>query len=103
MRTVCILICESSIRFCTWIQRQTRLVQVNDYNGFFNNNIRNDKEVIFQNGDLYPPNFDLINSVAWKKTDKGLTDTMRVTPAGENYWLEAQVMKVVSSGTIGKW
>src|SRR5258706_10607203 len=28
---------------------------------------------------------------------------MRVTPAGENYWLEAQVMKVVSSGTIGKW
>ena len=85
------------------VERQTTLMQVNDYNDFFNNNIRNDKDVIFQNGDLYPPNFDIINSVAWRKTDKPLTDTVRVTPAGEDYWLEAQVMKVVSSGNAGKW
>lgn len=85
------------------VERQSKLVQFNDYNDFFNNNIRNDRDVVFQNGDLYPPNFDLINSVAWKKTDKELTDTVRVTPAGENYWLEAQVMKVVSSGKTGKW
>jgi FAD/FMN-containing dehydrogenase len=85
------------------VERQTKLVQANDYNDFFNNNIRNDKDVIFQNGDLYPPNFDLINSVAWKKTDKELTDTVRVTPTGESYWLEAQVMKIVSSGKTGKW
>jgi FAD/FMN-containing dehydrogenase len=85
------------------VERQTKLVQVNDYNNFFNTSIRNDEKVIFQNGDLYPPNFDLINSVAWRKTDKALTDTVRVNPAGENYWLERQVMKLVSSGKTGKW
>ncbi|NOS55349.1 MAG: FAD-binding protein, partial [Cyclobacteriaceae bacterium] len=85
------------------VERQTSLVQVNDYNDFFNSTIRNDKTVIFQNGDLYPPNFDLINSVAWRKTDKALTDTVRVNPAGENYWLERQVMRLVSSGKAGKW
>ncbi len=85
------------------VERQVRLVQAKDYNDFFNNTIRNDKEVIFQNGDLYPPNFDLINSVAWRKTEKQLTDTVRVTSTGENYWLEAQAMKVVSSGSTGKW
>lgn len=85
------------------VERQTRLVQVDDYNEFFHQHIRNDKDVIFQNGDLYPPNFDIINSVAWKKTDKELTDTVRVTPEGENYWAEAQMMKFVSSGDFGKW
>jgi FAD/FMN-containing dehydrogenase len=85
------------------VERQTTIVQAGDYNDFFNKSIRNDKDVIFQNGDLYPPHFDLINSVAWKKTDKELTDTVRVTPEGENYWLEAQVMKFVSSGDLGKW
>ncbi len=85
------------------VERHTKLVQVDAYNDFFNNTIRNDKDVIFQNGDLYPPNFDIINSVAWKETDKKLTDDVRVTPQGEEYWLEAQVMKVVSSGDVGKW
>jgi FAD/FMN-containing dehydrogenase len=85
------------------VERQTKLIAANDYLNFFNTNIRNDKDVIFQNGDLYPPNFDFIRSVAYKKTNKELTDDVRVTPAGENYWLEAQTMKVVSSGNFGKW
>ncbi len=65
------------------VERQTMLIQADGYNDFFNTTIRNDKDVIFQNGDLYPPDFDVINSVAWKKTDKELTDEVRVTPAGE--------------------
>jgi FAD/FMN-containing dehydrogenase len=85
------------------VERQVAQVEATAYNNFFNENIRKDSTVIFQNGDLYPPDFDLINSVAYRVTDKALTDTMRVTPAGETYWLEAQMMKVVSSGDIGKW
>lgn len=85
------------------VERQTASVEAGDYNDFFNQNIRNDSNVIFQNGDLYPPDFNTINSVAWRKTDKELTDEVRVTPEGENYWLEAQLMKLVSSGDLGKW
>ncbi len=85
------------------VERHTALVDAIDYNNFFDQNIRNDSSVIFQNGDLYPPDFDKINSVAWKITDKELTDEVRVTPEGENYWLEAQLMKFVSSGDLGKW
>jgi FAD/FMN-containing dehydrogenase len=85
------------------VERHTALVNADDYNKFFDKNIRNDKNVVFQNGDLYPPDFDLINSVAWKATDKPLTDTVRVTPAGQKYWLEAKMMSLVSSGDIGKW
>ena len=85
------------------VERSNTLMAVTEYNEFFNKNIRDDKDVIFQNGDLYPPDYDMINSVAWKKTDKPLTDTVRVTPTGQSYWLEAQVMSVVASGDFGKW
>lgn len=85
------------------VERKVARVEPRNYNTFFETNIRNDKDVIFQNGDLYPPDFDIINSVSWRKTDKPLTDTVRVTPEGESYWLEAQAMKFVSSGDLGKW
>ena len=85
------------------VERQVTRVTADEYNDFFDKNIRNDADVIFQNGDLYPPDFDIINSVAWRKTDKPVTDTVRVTPEGESYWLEAQAMKIVASGDFGKW
>lgn len=85
------------------VERHLDKVEAMAYNEYFNKNIKNDSSVIFQNGDLYPPHFDVINSVSWKKTDKELTDTVRITPAGEDYWLEHNVMKIVSRGDFGKW
>src|SRR5688572_10017505 len=37
------------------VERETMLVAVEEYNDFFNTNIRNNEDVVFQNGDLYPP------------------------------------------------
>ncbi|HKZ36501.1 MAG TPA: FAD-dependent oxidoreductase, partial [Chryseolinea sp.] len=85
------------------VERETVLVKADEYNEFFNKNIRSNQDVIFQNGDLYPPHFDIVNNVSWKKSEKELTDEIRVTPEGENYWLESQFMKIVSWGDFGKW
>lgn len=85
------------------VEREATLVKVKDYYDFFNNNIKNDKDVVFQNGDLYPPDFDLINNVSWRKTDKELTNTDRFTPSDENYWLERNMVALVSWGDFGKW
>lgn len=85
------------------VERETELVKVSDYNNFFKNNIKNDKDVIFQNGDLYPPNYDVVNNVSWKKTDKALTDVDRFTSNDENYWLEQCLVAFVSSSDFGKW
>jgi len=85
------------------VERQVNLVDISDYNKFFNNNIGNDTTVIFQNGDLYPPKYDLVNNVSWKQTDKPLTDTVRVTPEGVNYWLESKLVEITSWGGFGKW
>jgi FAD/FMN-containing dehydrogenase len=85
------------------VERHTQLVKVEDYIGFFNNTIKNDTNVVFQNGDLYPPHFDVINNVSWTKTDKELTDQERVNIKDENYWLEQNLVELVSWGDFGKW
>jgi len=85
------------------VERKTNLVKVEDYNEFFDENVRNNKDVIFQNGDLYPPNYDMVNNVAWIVSDKELTDTTHVTPEDENYWLEPKLVEIVSWGDFGKW
>ncbi len=87
----------------TKVERHHQLIDAKDYNTFFDANIRNNKEVVFQNGDLYPPDYSTINAVWWKKSEKTLTDTTHVTPEGESYWLERQVMDVVAWGDFGKW
>jgi FAD/FMN-containing dehydrogenase len=87
----------------TKVERQTELVNAKDYNSFFENNIRNNDAVIFQNGDLYPPDYMVVNNVSWVVTDKDLTDTTRVTPEGESYWLEARLIELASWGDFGKW
>ncbi|WP_281615263.1 FAD-binding protein [Flammeovirga sp. SubArs3] len=85
------------------VERKTNLIDVTDYNAFFEKEIKNDTTVIFQNGDLYPPNFDVVNNVCWKVSNKELTDTTRVTPEGINYWLEPKLVEVASWGNWGKW
>lgn len=85
------------------VERYTQLVKAEEYNGFFNKNIRNDEDVVFQNGDLYPPEFNVVNNVAWRQTDKELTNAERITPKNESYWLEQNLVEVVSWGHFGKW
>jgi FAD/FMN-containing dehydrogenase len=85
------------------VERQIVEMPSTGYKAFFDANIRNDSTVIFQNGDLYPPAYSTINSIAYKQTDHELTDTVRVTPAGQDYWMEMQAMKLVSKGSFGKW
>lgn len=85
------------------VERQTNKVSVNNFNNFFNDSIRNNKNIVFQNGDLYPPHYDKINNVSWKKTNKDLTDEKRITSENETYWIEPKLVEVVSWGDFGKW
>lgn len=85
------------------VERQINKIDIADYNSFFDENIKNNRDVVFQNGDLYPPNYDKIINVSWQKTSKPLTDTDRITPRDETYKLEHALVEVVSWGKFGKW
>lgn len=85
------------------VERHIKKIDIANYNDFFSENIKYNKDVIFQNGDLYPPNYDKIINVSWLKTSEPLTDSDRITPRYETYKLEHTLIEVISWGKFGKW
>jgi FAD/FMN-containing dehydrogenase len=85
------------------VERHNQLLNIEDYNNYFNKNIRNNKNIVLQNGDLYPPNYNQINSVSWQESTKPLTDKERLNSEDENYSLETNLAEIVSWGNSGKW
>ncbi|MDI6048819.1 FAD-binding oxidoreductase [Flavobacterium sp. XS2P24] len=85
------------------VERFNQVMKIEDYKAYFDKNIRNNKDVVFQNGNLYPPKYDEIMSISWVKTTKPLTDKERLISEDESYWLESRLSGVVSWGNSGKW
>jgi FAD/FMN-containing dehydrogenase/uncharacterized short protein YbdD (DUF466 family) len=77
--------------------RQVDEVKTSDYQNYFKQQIRNNPEVILHNGDLYPPHFETLRAINWKKTDEPLTVTERLIPRNQEYWLQPKAVSVISS------
>ena len=86
----------------TKVERVSTLVAAKDYKRFFRAEIRGSDEVVFHNGDLYPPNFDQINAVSWKRTDKPLTIQDRLIPRDQKYKFQPRAIQVLNSGRLGR-
>jgi FAD/FMN-containing dehydrogenase len=64
------------------LERKVEKVNLKDYPEYFAKNIRENKDIIFQNGDIYMNNFgeenSIVNSVSYIKTNKELTTKERL-------------------------
>jgi FAD/FMN-containing dehydrogenase len=85
------------------IERRTTVMPVTDYRAHFARNIRDDRDVIFHNADLYPPDFTEARDVSWFRTDKPTTIEDRVIPAGEEYVWQPRLADLIASYDSGKW
>ena len=57
-----------------------------EYFTSFNKIIKNNSDIIFHNGLLYPPEYETIRSVSWIKTDDELTLKERLTDKNKEYY-----------------
>lgn len=87
----------------TKIERFVEETNINEYNNYFNKKIKNNKNIVFQNGDLYPPEYTEIKSVYWKNSNKELTNSERITSRENSYFIERNIVEIVSWGNFGKW
>ena len=85
------------------VERSRESVDTGNYWEFFSKNIRSNPEVIFHNGDMYPPDFTHISAVSWTKTDKEPTTANRLIPREEDYWKERIAWVVMSEWPKGRW
>ena len=85
------------------VERNVNRMSVDQYNAFFDKNIKDNAGVVFQNGDLYPPKYDQVMNISWHETTKELTEEERLRPLDDTYWLERKLVGAISWGDFGKW
>lgn len=85
------------------VKRQTRTMPVVEYRDYFSDNIRDNDAVVFQNGDLYPPEFNTVRDVSWHVTEEALTNDERLIAVDEDYFWLPKLVDFSNSGGFGKW
>lgn len=78
-------------------------MSTSQYGNYFKTNIRSNNEVIFHNGDLYPPHFESVSAVSWTATDREVTTESRLIPSSQDYWRERVAWVIMSEWPFGKW
>ncbi|MFL6551432.1 MAG: FAD-dependent oxidoreductase [Povalibacter sp.] len=85
------------------IERQRDVMPMADYNAFFRKNVRDNREIVFHNADLYPPDYTTASVVSWHTTDKPVTIADRIIPAKTEYGWQPKITNWVGRTDTGKW
>ena len=85
------------------VRRSHKKMQRNEYKKFFFNNIRENKDVVFHNGDIYPPLYKNVRAVSWSKTNQKPTEKTRLMPLASAYPIERYFIGAFSKSRFGKW
>ncbi len=84
------------------VERSRTKITTEEYADFFTNNVRSNPDVLFHNGDMYPPAFESISAVSWTKTDKEPTTEDRLIPRANDYWKERAAWVIMSEWPLGR-
>jgi len=85
------------------VGRQTTVMPVTEYAAHFAHNIRDNRDVIFHNADMYPPAFETVRDVSWYVTDDELTIEDRLIATDDSYWLLPKLVSFSNASGFGKW
>ncbi len=85
------------------VERSREKVTTGEYWEYFKNNVRSNPDVLFHNGDMYPPEFENVSAVSWTKTEKPPTTESRLIPQAKDYWKERVAWVVMSEWPGGRW
>ncbi len=68
------------------IRREDEKLPVGSYASYFRKNIRDDSTVIFHNADMYPPSYETIHVVSYRRTPEPVTVSARLLPRDQAAW-----------------
>jgi FAD/FMN-containing dehydrogenase len=83
------------------VERVAKVIPMKDYRKYFFSEIRDNDKAVFHNGDIYPPEYEKVNSVTWYKTDKPLTIQDRLIPRNQKYKFQPWAISTLTSMPMG--
>jgi FAD/FMN-containing dehydrogenase len=85
------------------IEEHSELMPLSAYPAFFDKNIRNNKDVVFHNADIFPMAYNELRVTSYTKTEKPVTISDRLTPVNADYSSNRRAIEVVSEWPGGSW
>jgi FAD/FMN-containing dehydrogenase len=85
------------------MERRDTVLPVTGYRAHFVSNIRDNRDVIFHNADLYPPDYAEARDVSWYVTDKPVTIEDRMIAADGEYVWQPRLANFIAGYDSGKW
>jgi FAD/FMN-containing dehydrogenase len=85
------------------LRRSRVKLPTREYATYFADQVRPNPNVVFHNGDLYPPQFEAASAVSWSVTDEAPTTKDRLIPRAKDYWRERVAWVVMSQWPGGRW
>ena len=84
------------------VKRVSDVMPIKNYYKYFVENIRSDKDAIFHNAIIYPPDYKKVRSVTFKQTQDPLTIQERLRPNSQYSRKQEAQIKLVTSSDLGK-
>ena len=85
------------------IRREDETLPVGSYAGHFRKNIRDDSTVIFHNADMYPPSYENIHIVSYRRTPQPVTVSARLLPRDQAAWSHRTAYSLMTSLPGAGW
>jgi FAD/FMN-containing dehydrogenase len=84
------------------VKRETQRLEVTGYLEFFKNSVRADRDAVFHNADIYPPDFRRLRAVTWRRTLEPATQPRLQQPGGL-FPLHKYFLWAMTETPLGKW
>lgn len=85
------------------VKRFHKKMKRSEYKDFFIAQVRENPDVVFHNGDIYPPYYKNTRAVSWMKTTSKPTEPTRLMPLAAAYPIERYFINAFSKSKFGKW
>jgi FAD/FMN-containing dehydrogenase len=85
------------------VRRDDERLPVGSYTSYFRKNIRDDSTVIFHNADIYPPSYEDIHVVSYRRTQEPVTVSTRLLPRDQSAWSHRTAYSMMTSLPGAGW
>lgn len=83
--------------------RISKRMKLEEFPTYFEKQIRENKDAVMHNTNIFPPSYSNINAVTWIKTDKKPTIKARLLPLKDSYPIERYFLWSFTERRLGKW
>ncbi|MBV9879117.1 MAG: FAD-binding oxidoreductase [Gemmatirosa sp.] len=85
------------------VRRDDESMPIADYHTYFARRIASDSTVVFHNADIYPPAYERVHAVSYRRTSEPLTVADRMLPADQSSATHRLAYSLISGSAAGPW